>query len=186
MAAEAARDSADTARLSMIATDRAYVHHDGTKYISHLDRQTSKIFWRIRPLWRNRGNTPTRNLWIYTRYELRDTELPDNFPFEITPDFVPRLTLISPDGCIEGAFFNIFGDDLLAVSKGQKHLYVWGIARYHDVFPGTPERITKFCYFVAGTAGDPLSAYDAKANVFELFFIAYHRHNCADEDCIDG
>jgi hypothetical protein len=184
--AKAARDSADTARLSMIASERAYVHHDGCKYISHPDRNTGKIFWRIRPRWKNSGNTPTRNLWIFTQYELRDTELPENFPFEIERSFDPRPTLIGPEGCIEGAAFNIFGEDVLAVSKQQKHFYVWGVAHYRDVFPGTPERVTKFCYFVRGTAGDPLSAYDAKTNLVELFFTAYHRHNCADEDCIDA
>jgi hypothetical protein len=45
----AARDSADVAKLTMVARDRAYVHHDGFRYISHSIGDSDKYFWRVRP-----------------------------------------------------------------------------------------------------------------------------------------
>ena len=48
--------------------------------------------------------------------------------------------------------------DILDVQAGRKHLYLWGWAKYFDVFPGTREHITRFCWIVT-PIGDPL-AYD--------------------------
>lgn len=47
--ARAAQDSADIAKLSMIAGDRAYVHFNGCRWISHRVDENSKVFWRLRP-----------------------------------------------------------------------------------------------------------------------------------------
>jgi hypothetical protein len=58
IAAGAAQTSADIARLSMVAGDRAYVHHNGCRWISHRNSRDGHIFWRIRPRWINSGNMP--------------------------------------------------------------------------------------------------------------------------------
>lgn len=47
----AAREHADTTKLSMIASDRAYVHQNGFRWISHPHSESGRIFWRIRPMW---------------------------------------------------------------------------------------------------------------------------------------
>jgi hypothetical protein len=73
--------------------------------------------------------------------------------------------------------------DLVAVSERRKHLYVWGIARYNDVLPKTQEHLTKFCVYASNLSGDPMRPWHAADNPFEIMFVTYHRHNCADEDC---
>jgi hypothetical protein len=181
--ARAARDSADTAKLSMIAGDRAYVHQDGFRWISHLVPSTNKYFWRLHPRWVNSGNTPTRALNVYIKYELLDTELPDDYSFSVDPNVTAALTGISPKGIIESAYYDISGDDLRAVMDRTKYLYVWGIARYRDVFPNTEEHITKFCSFARDITGNPLIAYDDRTNPLYIVFGIYRRHNCADDDC---
>ena len=210
IAAEAARDgaltakeSADIAKLSMVSGDRAYVHFAGCRWISHLkdknavaekmdqplrcrwvsDRvdRKAQIFWRVRPIWINSGNTPTRKLHVYVHYELLDAPLDADYQFIPTRD-EPWPAMIAPKGQIEGASRDFFGDDLVAVKEGRKHLYVWGIARYQDVFPDTVVRVTKFCVVATNLTGDPTKPWDEKFP-FHIAFVIFNRHNCADEDC---
>jgi hypothetical protein len=58
-----------------------------------------------------------------------------------------------------------------------------GVATYRDVFPSTPEHVTKFCVVAANVAGNPLEPWDDKTNIFSITFVGINRHNCADEDC---
>ena len=71
----------------------------------------------------------------------------------------------------------------MAVKEGRKFLYIWGTARYRDVFPDTPNRVTKFCVFADAVMGDPMSEWNSDTNQVEIRFINYRQHNCADEDC---
>jgi hypothetical protein len=183
--AHAARDSAEIARTSMVASDRAYIHHTGFRWISHRDPADGHVFWRIRPQWTNAGNTPPRQLHVYAHYEVLDHELPANYTFIPNPTAIAdaRPAMIAPKGMIDSAARDTDGKELVAIRDGKKFFYVWGVARYRDVFPETPERITKFCAFIDMIAGNPLEEWDTKTNNVELRFVAYHRHNCADEDC---
>jgi hypothetical protein len=180
--AQATRDHADIARVGMIASERAYVHHSGFRWISHRDPADDHVFWRIRPRWINGGNTPTRQAYVYVQYEFRDNELPPDFAF-VPPPFIPIPALMGPKGIVESGHWDLNADDLKAIRDGKKHFYVWGIARYRDVFPGTPVRITRFCAFIDAVTGNPFDEWDEKTNAVEIRFATYHRHNCADEDC---
>jgi hypothetical protein len=180
--AKAARDSADTSKVAMVASERAYVHFTGCRYISHRAHDESPVFWRLRPIWINSGNTPTRGLFVYAHYELLDEPLPSDYEF-IPAQHDPILSTIYPDGKLESAARDIDGTDLVEVKEGRKYLYVWGVAKYRDVFAGTPERVTKFCVMATNIAGNPTLPWDDKANIFEIAFTTFGRHNCSDEDC---
>ncbi|MFZ0495959.1 MAG: hypothetical protein WBE80_14065 [Methylocella sp.] len=162
---------------------RAYVHFGGCRWISHTDRTDGHVFWRIRPRWVNNGSTPTRKLQIYAHYELLDNELPLSYSFAQDEQRILVPATIAPQGVVESGPHDISGDDLVAVSQGRKHLYVWGAARYRDVLPSTPEHITKFCVFATNLSGDPMRQWHAIDNPFEIMFATYPRHNCADDDC---
>jgi hypothetical protein len=178
----AARESADTDKFSMIASDRAYVHYAGCRWVSHRQNDESPVFWRIRPRWINGGNTPPHGLRIYTHYELLDAQLPADYSF--TPQEHPEVpAMLPPKGDIFGSWRDFTGADLVAVKEGRKFLYIWGTARYYDVFPGTPRRVTKFCNTAALVTGDPTLPWEEKTNNMDLGFITYGPHNCADEDC---
>jgi hypothetical protein len=94
--------------------------------------------------------------------------------------------MIAPKGVVESEARDFLGDDLVAVKEGKKHLYVWGIAKYRDVFPGTVGHVTKFCVVATNLAGNPLEPWDGKTNPFDIAFATFYRHNCADEDCEEG
>lgn len=162
---------------------RAYVHYGACRWISHADRADGHIFWRIRPRWVNGGATPTSRLHVYAHYELLDEELPTSYSFVEDPLQQPVPTTIAPHGIAESVPRDIDGTDLVAVSERRKHLYIWGIARYHDVLPGTRGHITKFCVYATNISGDPMRQWHATDNPVEIMFATYHRHNCADDDC---
>jgi len=183
LAFQESRRAGDIARDAMVASNRAYVHHHGCRWISHTHVADGHVFWRIRPQWINSGNTPTRKLNVYVRYEFRDDPLPENFAFATEQDANPMPATIAPKGVIESAPFDIDGSDLVAVRNGVKHFYVWGIARYNDVFTGNPQYITKFCVVASNITGDPLQPWHDTTNPVGIMFLTHGSHNCADEDC---
>lgn len=181
--AAASRESADTARLSMVASDRAYVHFDGCRWIAFRDTTDGHIFWRIRPRWINSGNTPTRELRLYAHYEFRDSELPADYSFTIDPTLTLLPAMLAPKQTVESGPRDYSGTDLLEINNGTKYFYIWGVARYRDVFPTTPIRVTKFCVQAVVITGHPDQYWHAVDNPVDIAFAGYHRHNCTDEDC---
>ena len=181
--AKAARDSADISKLSMVASNRAYVHFDGMRWNSHFSPSDNRFWWNIRPRWINSGNTPTRQLRVYVAYEFRDDQSDDDFAFTVPSDVTLVPGMVYPKGSVESANYTSWGSDLVEVQEGRKHLFVWGVAKYHDVFPGTAEHVTKFCVHARRITGDPLQAFDKDNNIVDIVFASYRRHNCADEDC---
>lgn len=178
----AAQDSANIARLSMIASDRAYIHYSGCRWTSHRQDKNSPIFWRIRAIWKNSGNTPPRNLRVYTQFELLDAPLPDDYQF-IQQVHTEVPAVLPPKGEIFGSWRDFTGAEVAAVKEHKKFLYVWGIVQYRDVFPDTPPRITKFCNMAALVTGIPTLAWDEKTNPLDLGLMTFSWHNCADDDC---
>jgi hypothetical protein len=179
--ARAAKDSAEIARLTMIVRDRAYVYHHDVLWLSHLSERTGHYFWGIRPRWINSGNTPTRNLGVRIFYELRDAPLPENFEFSSERGDIPII--IAPHAIVASQFYAISPEDLILIQHRKKFFYIYGTAAYRDIFPGTPERVTKFCVRAIDVTGDPHKAWDQETNPLEIIFRFYHRHNCADDGC---
>jgi hypothetical protein len=72
--------------------------------------------------------------------------------------------------------------DILDSQHGTKWLYIWGWARYSDVFANTPQHITRFCWVIT-PVGDPL-AFDPNVPSGIDFQTVHHTEgNCADDEC---
>jgi hypothetical protein len=176
----AATESSDVARLAMVASNRAYVHYNGCRWISH-PTQAGRVVWRIRPGWKNAGNTPARGLRVGVRFELVDEALPADHQFEVPVK--PEIVALPAHDSITSNPTNFFGEDLIAVKEGKKHLYLMGVAVYNDIFPGTPQRLTRYCCKVNWISGDPGKVWDDKAPV-EITFSFFGAFNCSDDDCV--
>jgi hypothetical protein len=181
--AKSARESTDIARVSMIASERAYVHHGDMRWTSHLNITSQTIYWRLQAGWNNSGNTPTRGLRLWTEWLLQDKELPEDHVFDIPSNakFVPAM--LAPGANTIGRRFNISGEDLAAVAAGTKHLYLWGRATYKSVFPESGEHVTDFCRKATNITGNPKLAWDKTTNNVGIEFMAIGWQNCSDEDC---
>jgi hypothetical protein len=95
ISAEAAKKSVDISEASMIAGARAFVSTAELVPTWEHDKTTGRYSWRFRPTWKNSGNTPTKNLKLYSACELRNTPLPQGFDFDQTIT-APGVGLIPP------------------------------------------------------------------------------------------
>lgn len=161
------------------SANRAFVFLKTLHTTSHYDPTAKKIFWRLVPEWENSGNTPTRNLRINVNATVRDLSLPNDFGFPLTDKTTP--TLIGPKQSVFGDPVDIFGEQLNEVRQGNKYFYLWGSARYRDVFQ-RKEHFTKFCFAIRNVTGDPAQHYDAANNIVNIAPTQYHQHNGHDED----
>jgi hypothetical protein len=178
--ADAAVKSIAVAELSMGAANRAYIHHHKTNFLSHVD-QENRVIWSIRPIWKNCGNTPTRQLRLCVEYNLLNSKQDFESINESSVEFVP--VTIPPNGEFQSEWGFISGDDIMSIVRREKFFFVSGIARYWDMFPETKEHLTKFCIYISSVGGNPLAVYDKDANPVELNFVNHYRHNCSDEEC---
>jgi hypothetical protein len=69
--------------------------------------------------------------------------------------------------------------DEIVAQRG--YLYLWGWAKYNDVFEKTPEHITRFCYSLTPIAVNR----DERAKLVTLRYRFNNcpQYTCADEDC---
>jgi hypothetical protein len=149
----AAERSAGIARDAMIAGERAFVFTVGLAPFWELDPTTNLYNWRFRPTWKNSGDTPTRRMIMHSECALRTTPLPEGFDFSYPTAYV-GTALIPPNTETHGGIAPrspapaITPQDILDIQAGRKFLYYWGWAKYFDVFPDTPQHITRFCWQV--------------------------------------
>ncbi len=182
IAATAAKKSADVAREALVSTNRAFISPKFISAISHrFDDAKDKYWYSIIPMWENSGNTPTRDMTIYVNSYFEFTPMPPDFLFPpfISGEKIPIFA--EPKATFGGSFIDKTGDELAEVKAGTKFFYMWGEARYRDIFVDTTEHITRFAYQVT-VLGDPTKA-PSPDNVIQMTTIILPRHNCADEEC---
>jgi hypothetical protein len=183
--------STNIAERALIAGERAFVFALNLNGFWEFHNDTRRYSWRFRPVWQNSGDTPTKNMTMHTRCILRDTPLPVDFDFGQTVGQI-GTALIPPKTTTMGGMSPIPGEpaispqDITDIQEGRKHLYLLGWARYRDVFPTTPEHITRFCFIIT-PIGDPVM-YSPTAKIGEpgsLIFPSIHftRGNCFDDEC---
>jgi hypothetical protein len=176
------------ARQAMVAGERAFIFTTNVSPFWEIDPATNLYSWRFRPLWKNSGDTPTRRMIMHSECVLRITPLPPGFDFNY-PTMDIGSALIPPNTETGGGLAPRFPvpaispQDLLDVQSGRKFLYFWGWARYYDVFPDTPQHITRFCFQIL-VLGNPLT-YNPTATPQNLTFPSIHHTegNCADDEC---
>jgi hypothetical protein len=134
---------------ALIADKQAFVFASGIFGFWEPNKATGNYDWRIRPIWQNAGDTPTRKMRLYVDCELRNAPLPSGFSFtQITTP--PGTGLLGPKSTSMGGAAPlapraaITPQDILDVQNGTKFLYLWGWAKYFDVFPGTLSTLPAF------------------------------------------
>jgi hypothetical protein len=150
-----ARLASDT----LIANQRAFVFVPNISPLWELDNATGLYNWRLRPVLRNTGDTPTRNMTMYVECEIRNNPIPDQYSFTpqaqnaATGTIPPKFELAGGQAPrMPGAA--ITPQDIIDAQNGRKFIYLWGVIEYNDVFPGTRQHTTRYCYMIFPT-GDP-------------------------------
>ena len=182
---------AQLTREAFIADKRAFVFASGIQSFYEPDTTTNQFNWRLAPLWQNSGDTPTRSLRIYTDCFFSNVAIQPNFDFNyVDPNSPPGTGMLGPKMPSTGGQAPhlphqpaLTPQDVLDIQNGRKFFYLWGWARYSDTLPGTPARLTRFCWRIV-PSGNPLT-FNPLVNPNSVRFISLHevRGNCADEEC---
>lgn len=171
-AADAAKSAAETAKTALENGQRAFVFSSFTQgqEVNNLLRVSLKL--------ENHGSTPAENMTMHASFSgLMSHPLPNNFPF---PDIWAKGEPHAPANVALGTKGSLTAIEVripFSSFKG-KRFYIWGWAKYHDVFPGTHEHITRFC-----DEFESLILYPNAINVRPLGMNACGRYNCEDTQC---
>ena len=198
-AANAAKDSAKVARDALTSTQRAFVFLKDIKFRQTRDPgDYSIIAWQFFPQWENSGGTATKNLTISVgariiHAQLSSNHIPNNFDYSYVIDNIPKdmevsytnirplkdiPLMIGPKAEITSQQLNLTTqmNMIRFIIDGPVYFFLWGEAKYNDIFDGTPQHCTRFCVELHFTnqSGEQTPL---------MSFSYYGNYNCADEDC---
>jgi hypothetical protein len=176
---------------ALIADKRAFVFSLGPSQFWNVTKESGEYEWHFRAQWQNSGDTPTKNMTMFAECEVRTSVPPPGFDFD-HPTVQPGTAFIAPKSSLGGGLVPTPGraavsaQDILDAQANRKFIYMWGWAKYNDVFPGTPNHVTRFCWLLT-PIGDP-KAFSPSAKPGEAgslsFPNVYHTEgNCADDEC---
>lgn len=173
----------------MVASQRAFVYCTSISPEWEINNTTGEYDWKFRPTWHNSGDTPTKRLLMHTNSLLLDAPLRRD-TLLVYPTSQVGTGLLGPKatGTGGGAPLGkaITPNDILEMQAGLAFLYVFGWARYSDVFPNTRPHITRFCYQML-VGGNPKTYSPAQIPGQPGFLLFKSLHvgpgNCADEEC---
>jgi hypothetical protein len=89
----------------------------------------------------------------------------------------------NPGGIVPGAGQTaVSAQDLCDAQNGRKFVYLYGRVAYYDIFPGTREHVTRYCWLILST-GNPLTFQpNDPAHTLTFTFVTHPEGNGADED----
>jgi hypothetical protein len=127
-------------REAFVADKRAFLFATTFAQVWEPDKETGLYNWRLKPVLRNSGATPTKDMEMYVACV--KAMMPP--VFELQGGVAPRYpgAAITPQ-------------DIIDSQAGRKFIYLWGWIRYRDIFPETEQHITRYCWLIMAT-GDPL------------------------------
>ncbi|HEY5213809.1 MAG TPA: hypothetical protein VIJ38_12400 [Acidobacteriaceae bacterium] len=182
ISADAARSAAETARDALIQVQRAFVfatHLDGVRIQDPKNpTQISSLDFSI--TWENSGTTPTRDMKSHLNWLIRNTPLPDDFTYPDFGDEQPSPIALGPKTVGHTTPISIPAADISKIMNHQELFYIWGWARYRDIFPKTKPHITRFCTEITGFQGNPLLSDPGSLSTPMTQNCA---NTCYDEEC---
>lgn len=177
-ATNAAVRSADLAEKAIATVEtaaqqqlRAYVHIDDISLEWEEGQHEFGKTLRVRPIWKNVGQTPARNVQWSTSYELGVVDNVFTFPgrrYDTTTTLGTEAITRDVSVAIVDAE-NIF-------QRGDGPITVYGSIEYNDIFIGTTLHRTEFHIYVDTTSA---SEAEPKCQIY-----TGERHNGADSDCL--
>lgn len=166
-------------RESYTRVQRAFVFP--SEYVFRRERAERTI--GINVVWKNGGDTPTRNLRISITAGRREAPLPPDFDFlsddqKIYAGHPLPILVLGPHASVSAIrHAEIPFSAVPDINSGRELVYLWGYAHYDDVFGAA--HLTRYCVQItsietdlAGGTSDVTGAY-----------IPCDRGNCADEEC---
>ncbi len=183
---EKATESNGNAHNALVTVQRAFV------FLDLFDANIINNQLMIMPRWRNSGNTPTRFMTNWVNFRVFDSAPPADFPFpdiDLNGNVVTEYnkyidsSFIGPNATKYAETLTLDTASLDDVRIGRRRAFIWGWARYKDVFGSS--HITRFCNEIkmidmpqSQESNSPPKAQAA------VRFPTYGRYNCADDECV--
>ena len=173
------RESNKINRDSLVAVQRAFisfsVHVIPYATVPQNNRDRIPVIWQFDVPITNSGNTPTQSLQHAVHAVVLKDKISQSFDFN---DFKNgNAMFIGPKDSPVSKTNPIPIANIANSWKGTEHIYIYGWASYHDIFPNTPLHITKFCYELS-VGGNPESS-----TIPPTWYAITPIHNCADDEC---
>jgi hypothetical protein len=178
-AATAAEKANETTTEALTSVQRAFVFVKSEHEVIAFGPPGDQLF-QITFRFENAGTTPTRNLKSHLNWRFQHEPMDQNFSFA---DQGGRETpaVLGPK-----EYFGLTTDSLPTkifdeVVAKRIHFYVWGWAKYNDVFKNTAQHVTRFCYELFPFA----ASMDKRTKLVNMQYRFNNcpYFNCADEDC---
>jgi hypothetical protein len=197
VAAVQARNTKRQLQLAEMTAERqlrayVYIKEFRCVKIGHTVSGPEYVALKVIPVWKNSGQTPTRNMknhisWMFSTVRFRDeidfVDLDELRKLDMSGRRTYPLA-IAPGESVDAEELLIWKYDVERMGfvdgKITGWIYIWGWAEYNDVFDNTPIRRTEFCVSVEIAATD-LKVGDFKAA--DVSFCAVGTRNRADEEC---
>jgi hypothetical protein len=175
-------------REALESVQRAFVFYSPEvtpSWVTDKVGSTKIISWTFFVSRKNTGTTGTRNFkeHVFTFYG--PNTIPENFDFH---DFEGGVGgTANPQ---ESSYYQteaIPVDVIEQAENGIQHIYIYGWSTYNDVFEGTPQRVTKFCFEIHPLSGDFTNTkggpFGSRGNFCTVRNGSQTAHNCSDDDC---
>jgi hypothetical protein len=176
----ATQSVAQTSHDTLVTVQRAFV----SPYINYgrTDDPFSNqpISMNIGVKWENSGITPTKSLAAYDNWVIGN-QVPNIYK-DMGDSSHNAATVLGPKG--SGPIFSkpvkLSFAVIEAYWKAGTHLYLWGWAKYRDVFKGTPAHITRYCYDITFA---PIPNASGTNTGWTTVNSNCPQGNCWDEEC---
>lgn len=171
------------ANETSIVSQRAFVNFSGPAYAKDTQGKILNgvnIYYGIT----NSGTTPAKNAVSQWNFSLGPIVPDRSTDFEGLPQSERISFVLGPKAFIQLKPVHLSVQDLEAVGQGKEHLFFWGWTTYHDIFPGTPMRLSEFCTEIDSLVWTNSEHTNASTDL-NTVNPPCPTHNCYDEDCSD-
>lgn len=165
-----------------VNTQRAFISFKNITGMNLMDSKSKKLAGlQFSVQFENSGTTPTKSAFAQSNVQAWRTPLPKGFGFEDLGKTEKHLSLIiGAKATVSSGPLFVDIDTLNDVMQKKSLLFFWGWVTYHDIFNGTPTRLTEFCFQLEV---EPVLGNPDKTILWRA--IPCSTHNYFDEDCPD-
>lgn len=182
--AGATKSLAQTSKDALVSVQRAFVFPAPSVATVYKPQTTELMSIELQPVWANVGETPTRHLLAHSSDFESPVEMPDTFDFSSNDLWdagmahVPTPIFIGPKGSAGGHTTSVPLATIEEIADKKIYLYLWGWARYNDIFPNTKRHITRYCWKISFAR-----AGKAPSETFQFKNENCLQNNCSDDEC---
>jgi hypothetical protein len=173
---------AQTSKDALVSVQRAFIFATGFDAIRIGDpNDPNKVdSVEVSITWENNGTTPTRNMSTHYSYLPSPSPQPDSLFFTDLGNTIPAPIALGPKAVGHTAPISIPAGTVTEIMNHKTVFYIWGWARYNDIFAKSKRHITRFCTAITGFQGNPLNG---SPSAISRPVLANCASNCYDDEC---